>query len=167
MLFQGQEFGVSSPWLYFADHEGDLGRQVPKGRAEFLSQFPSIAAAIRHIPDPWTRPHSSAASSTRPSATCRRRSTRCIGNCWPSAGRTRYFAASNPARWTALFDPQAFVLRFFDGAAGDRLLLLNLGADVRLDPAPEPLLAPPRGGAWRLVGQAGAALRRPRHRAGP
>ena len=41
--------------------------------------------------------------------------------------------------------PEAFVLRFFSGADGDRLLVVNYGRDLRLDVAPEPLLAPPEG----------------------
>src|SRR4029077_648268 len=44
MLFQGQEFAASAPFLYFADFEGDLAAAVRKGRAEFLTQFPSVAA---------------------------------------------------------------------------------------------------------------------------
>ena len=44
MLFQGQEFGASSPFLYFADHKPELARQVRRGRAEFLRQFPGLAA---------------------------------------------------------------------------------------------------------------------------
>ncbi len=52
MLFQGQEFGASSPWLYFADHAGELGRLVRKGRGEFLAQFPSIAGASDQLSDP-------------------------------------------------------------------------------------------------------------------
>jgi maltooligosyltrehalose trehalohydrolase len=44
MLFQGQEFCASSPFLYFADHGGELADHVRRGRAEFLSQFPSIAS---------------------------------------------------------------------------------------------------------------------------
>src|SRR5215471_12093004 len=42
LLFQGQEFASSRPFLFFADHGGDLGAAVRKGRAEFLSQFPSL-----------------------------------------------------------------------------------------------------------------------------
>ena len=45
MLFQGQEFSASAPFLYFADHNPDLARLVRKGRAEFLTQFPSAASA--------------------------------------------------------------------------------------------------------------------------
>ena len=33
----------------------------------------------------------------------------------------------------------------------DRLLLVNLGRDLRLDPAPEPLLAPPEGHLWEVA----------------
>ena len=43
MLFQGQEFSSSSPFLYFADHDAELAAAVKTGRAEFLRQFPSIA----------------------------------------------------------------------------------------------------------------------------
>ena len=45
LLFQGQEYGSTKPFLFFADHEGQLGKDVRKGRAKFLSQFPSIADA--------------------------------------------------------------------------------------------------------------------------
>jgi maltooligosyltrehalose trehalohydrolase len=47
MLFQGEEFASSSPFLYFADHQPPLANQVADGRRDFLSQFPSAAAAIR------------------------------------------------------------------------------------------------------------------------
>jgi maltooligosyltrehalose trehalohydrolase len=33
----------------------------------------------------------------------------------------------------------------------DRLLIVNLGRDLRLEPAPEPLLAPVEGQGWRLL----------------
>ena len=35
MLFQGQEFGASSPFFYFADHHADLAQLVAKGRGDF------------------------------------------------------------------------------------------------------------------------------------
>ncbi|MEI9897084.1 MAG: alpha-amylase family glycosyl hydrolase [Chthoniobacter sp.] len=54
MLFQGQEFAAASPFLYFADHNLELAKNVAAGRAEFLRQFPSInspeAAAL--LPNP-------------------------------------------------------------------------------------------------------------------
>jgi maltooligosyltrehalose trehalohydrolase len=43
LLFQGVEHGSLAPFVYFADHEGELGQAVRKGRLEFLKQFPSLA----------------------------------------------------------------------------------------------------------------------------
>jgi maltooligosyltrehalose trehalohydrolase len=43
MLFQGQEFAASTPFLFFADHKPELAKLVCEGRKEFMSQFPSVA----------------------------------------------------------------------------------------------------------------------------
>jgi maltooligosyltrehalose trehalohydrolase len=51
----------------------------------------------------------------------------------------------------AVLGPEAFVLRFFGEADGDRLLVVNLGPDLHLAPAPEPLLAPPEGARWQAL----------------
>ena len=45
----------------------------------------------------------------------------------------------------------AFVLRFFAHDGADRLLLVNLGRDLLLDVAPEPLLGPPQGCVWTIA----------------
>jgi maltooligosyltrehalose trehalohydrolase len=49
----------------------------------------------------------------------------------------------------AVLGHEAFLLRFF-APEGDRLLIVNFGSDLHLDPAPEPLLAPPNR-AWQTV----------------
>jgi maltooligosyltrehalose trehalohydrolase len=46
---------------------------------------------------------------------------------------------------------RAFLLRYFCDGGDDRLMLVNLGPDLRLDPAPEPLLAPPDGRSWIVL----------------
>ncbi len=51
----------------------------------------------------------------------------------------------------AVLSDDAFVIRLFDESGDDRLLLVNLGGDLKLSPAPEPLLAPPLDGEWRLL----------------
>ena len=52
----------------------------------------------------------------------------------------------------ALLSSHAFVLRFFGDSSGDdRLLLVNLGPDLDLARAPEPLLAPPSQAGWSLL----------------
>src|SRR5207253_2493753 len=60
MLFQGQEFGASAPFLYFADHDGELAEAVAQGRRKFLAQFPSIIpmldeVAVPHDPETFNR----------------------------------------------------------------------------------------------------------------
>jgi maltooligosyltrehalose trehalohydrolase len=153
MLFQGQEFGSTPPFVYFADHDDELARAVAKGRREFLSQFPSLAdpEVQQRIPDP-------AAPDTF---------TRCKLD-WSERDRNRQvwdlhrdllrlrredpaFAAQDATLLsTAVLGAQAMLIRY-RCAAGDRLLLVNLGADLHLDVAPEPLLAPPRGAQWRTL----------------
>jgi maltooligosyltrehalose trehalohydrolase len=52
----------------------------------------------------------------------------------------------------AILAEDAFVLRFIGDKTGDdRLLVINLGRDVRLNPAPEPLLAPPWRTQWEVI----------------
>jgi maltooligosyltrehalose trehalohydrolase len=51
----------------------------------------------------------------------------------------------------AVLGAHAFVLRYFDARHGDRLLAVNLGPDLILPSAPEPLLAPPRAARWALA----------------
>jgi maltooligosyltrehalose trehalohydrolase len=43
------------------------------------------------------------------------------------------------------------VARFFADDGLDRLLLVNFGRDLHLDPAPEPLLAPPENMTWETL----------------
>jgi maltooligosyltrehalose trehalohydrolase len=51
----------------------------------------------------------------------------------------------------AVLGAEAFLLRFFGGIHGHRLLVVNLGRDLHLAPAPEPLLAPPDGARWEVL----------------
>ncbi len=54
MLFMGQEFAASAPFMFFADHHEELAALVHKGRREFLSQFRAYAeeATQRLVPAP-------------------------------------------------------------------------------------------------------------------
>jgi maltooligosyltrehalose trehalohydrolase len=47
----GQEWAASSPFLYFSDHEGELGRAVSEGRRREFSHFSDFHADDT-IPDP-------------------------------------------------------------------------------------------------------------------
>lgn len=73
----------------------------------------------------------------------------------------------------AVLGHEAFVLRFFGKSGNDRFLLVNFGPDLHLDPAPEPLLAPPLDKEWHVLwssehpcAMAGVVLPGERNRAG-
>jgi maltooligosyltrehalose trehalohydrolase len=54
LLFMGQEWAASSPFLFFTDHHAELGRLVTEGRRREFARFAAFAdAATRaRIPDP-------------------------------------------------------------------------------------------------------------------
>src|SRR5581483_2664685 len=147
MLFQGQEFGSSAPFLYFADHEPELAAAVRKGRAEFLGQFPSIRDFLErgHIADP-----SSPATFERCKLDFSERTTHCDQYALhQDLLRVRredaVFRQQRPHGVDgAVVSSTAFVLRFFaDDPLDDRLLFVNLGADCSRRSIADPLTAPP------------------------
>nr|WP_145546603.1 malto-oligosyltrehalose trehalohydrolase [Variovorax boronicumulans] len=54
MLFMGEEFAASTPFLFFCDFEGELAEAVRKGRRAEFQRFAAFAdeAARARIPDP-------------------------------------------------------------------------------------------------------------------
>jgi maltooligosyltrehalose trehalohydrolase len=54
LLFMGQEWAASSPFLYFTDHHDELGRLVTEGRRREFASFAAFANADarERIPDP-------------------------------------------------------------------------------------------------------------------
>jgi maltooligosyltrehalose trehalohydrolase len=153
MLFQGQEFGASAPFAYFADHHPELARLVAKGRGEFLRQFESVACpeCDAYVSDAGAEEtflqskldlsereqHSEIYRMHRDLLKLRRED--------PVFSHPRTGGVDG-----AVLGPHAFVLRFFGCKAEDRLLLVNLGVDLKFQPLPEPLLAPMEGGHWKL-----------------
>jgi maltooligosyltrehalose trehalohydrolase len=153
LLFQGQEFGASSPFLYFADHGLGLARDVREGRRRSLAQFPSLATSemLAELADPGDidtlrrsmldlgerERHASIYALHRDLLELRRRDT---------------VLGQRPCRIEgAVLADEAWMLRFFAQNGADRLLIVNLGRDLLLGPAPEPLLAPVEGQGWRLL----------------
>jgi maltooligosyltrehalose trehalohydrolase len=155
LLFQGQEFGASAPFVFFADHHEQLTKQVHAGRKEFLRQFPSLAteAAQDCVPLP-------AADETMERCKldfAERQKHAAVYQMHKDLLRLR---REEPAlrprdeRWYdgAVFCDHAFCLRYFgETPAEDRLLLINLGTDWSLSPNPEPLLAPPADRQWAVA----------------
>src|SRR5262249_6779887 len=142
------------PFLFFADHAPELARLVRKGRAEFLAQFPSLAlpevqASLADPADPKTF------------AACKldfseRQAHGALYDLHRDLLRLRredpVFRAPRPRGVDgAVLGERAFVLRFFGQGGDDRLLVVNLGRDLHLLRAPEPLLAPPEDRRWKIL----------------
>jgi maltooligosyltrehalose trehalohydrolase len=152
MLFQGQEFCATSPFLYFADHNPELAAAVRDGRLEFLSQFPSLATPEMRagVPDPDS-PESF--ERCKLDLAERERHAPCYALHKDLLRLRREDPVFRvPGRLDgAVLGPEAFVLRFFGADQEDRLLLINLGVDLELEPVPEPLLAPLTGQRWETL----------------
>jgi maltooligosyltrehalose trehalohydrolase len=153
MLFQGQEFGATAPFLFFADHNPDLAKLVAKGRRKFLAQFPSlalpeIAATLADPADPATF-------------------EQCIldfGERERHAEIYQLYKDLMKLRHTdpvfrlqrhrgvdgAVLGTHTWLLRFFAADGMDRLVLVNLGTALHVNPSPEPLLAPPDKCRWAI-----------------
>jgi maltooligosyltrehalose trehalohydrolase len=154
MLFQGQEFASSRPFHYFADQTAEQGLRTRASRGKFLSQFPSLASpsAQSCLPDPanpetfeqcrldFSERVSHAGIYALHRDLLRLRKKDCVF-CQQRRGGLD----------GAVLGPAAFVLRYFGQADDARLLIVNFGIDLHLDPAPEPLLAPPEGCCWKLL----------------
>jgi maltooligosyltrehalose trehalohydrolase len=154
MLFQGQEFAASSPFLYFADHRSKIAASVRKGRADFLSQFPSLAAASvqSRLADPGD------ASTFE---CCKLDFSEREGHATAYAlhcdllklrrDNPLFQSQQRGSMDGAVLAPEALALRFFGEDGDDCLLLVNLGRDLHLYPSPEPLLAPPEHRHWQTL----------------
>jgi maltooligosyltrehalose trehalohydrolase len=154
MLFQGQEYGASSPFLFFADHNKDLVPLVQKGRAEFMRQFPSIGAS--HLEFAMGLPNERATFEKCKLDSGERKRNPHILALHQDLLRIRredpVFRAQR-SDWIqgAVLGPEALVLRFFGESDGERLVLINLGKTLVMKPSPEPLLAPPENGQWETA----------------
>ena len=152
MLFQGQEFASSSRFFFFADHKPELAEKVKKGRAEFLEQW----RALRN-PDMQACLHDPAAPSTfelsrihNEEALIRRHMYALHRDLLKLRREDPVISQQGDAGIDgAVLSGQCFVLRYFsDDLQNDRLLVVNLGTDLNMDPSPEPLLGPPLEKRW-------------------
>jgi maltooligosyltrehalose trehalohydrolase len=154
MLFQGQEFAASTPFLYFADHNAQLAPLVAEGRKRFLSQFGSIgnpeSGQFLHPPheeDTFARCKLDLAERQKNAS-----AYRLHGDLLRLRHQDPVFSRPQAGGVDgAILGASAFVLRFFGQDAQDRLLFVNLGTDLMIAPVAEPLLAPRAGAVWQLL----------------
>ena len=150
MLFQGQEFASETPFLFFADLGEDLAGPIAEGRRRFLSQFPSLGSVDLPAPhDPATfercvldwseRDRNAPVLQLHRDLIQLKRNDRVLSE------------DGSGGLDAATLSDHAFLVRFFDPSAEDRLLVFNFGKDLSPRILPEPLLAPPEGKTWRLM----------------
>ena len=154
MLFQGQEFAASSPFLFFADHHSELNQEVREGRAAFLRQFPSLAGADfrGQMPDPADPGTFERCKLDHSEREKNREIYELHRDLLQLRREQAAFRAQRPRGLDgAVLSAESMVLRYFDDGGEDRLLLINLGRDLDLAPAPEPLLAPPADMDWAIL----------------
>jgi maltooligosyltrehalose trehalohydrolase len=151
MLFQGQEFAASTPFFYFGDQKPELAELMNRGRQDFLSQFPSLATAPMKalIPRP-DDPETFARSKLDPSERERHAEAYALHRDLLRLRRDDPVLRDRRRGRLegAVLGPAAFVLRYLGEGGDDRLLLVNLGPELTLLPASEPLLAPPAQALW-------------------
>lgn len=153
MLFMGQEFAASNPFVFFTDHEKELAPLIKEGRKKFLSQFPAYTTKkeTAKIPDP---------NIEKTFQLCKldfseRKKHKAAYQFHQDVMRLRKDdpVISKQERKSidgAVLSPDTMVLRYFDEEEGDRLLLVNLGKETTISPIPEPLLASPADSSWQL-----------------
>jgi maltooligosyltrehalose trehalohydrolase len=160
LLFQGQEYAASSPFLYFSDLRSEIAEELLQGRRDFLKQFasqatPEMQALVppphdlrgfrRSKLDPAERErveHAKILAMHRELLRLRREDPTIRAGQRPGAIDG------------AVIGPEALVLRWFapEGTGDERLLLVNLGVELSLRATAEPLLSPPGDGRrWRLL----------------
>jgi maltooligosyltrehalose trehalohydrolase len=161
MFFQGQEFGATAPFLFFADHGGALGDAVRRGRAEFMRQFQGASTRplvdvlpVPNAPDTFER-----CRLTQDARTGDARMVALHRDLLRIRREDPVFSAS-PVIDGAVIAERAFVLRYavhrpceatLAAAHETRLVVVNLGVDLHLPSCPEPIMAPDAGGHWGLL----------------
>nr|WP_276609639.1 malto-oligosyltrehalose trehalohydrolase [Phragmitibacter flavus] len=155
MLFQGQEFASSSPFVYFSDlnHDPALAQAITLGREKLLHPFARFAEEHARSYPFQPQEHDTFLAcklnheERHEHATTYRlhRDLIHLRNADPLIGKCQRCSFD-----AAVIGPKAMALRYFgDDVTGDRLVLVNLGNDSILS-APDPLLAPPAGWQWKI-----------------
>lgn len=155
LLFQGEEFGASSPFMFFADiGDASVRDAIRKGRAEWLAPFLSLTKeeALTTLPAP---------DDPEVFARCKldfseREKNRQLYDLHIDLLKLRRedsrFRQQIPDGVDgAVLGSTSFVLRYFSKEDDDRLLLINFGERQVLHPASEPLLTPPWGCTWEML----------------
>lgn len=154
MLFQGQEFASSAPFLFFIDHHDELASAINRERNKFLAQFPAASSdeVQAHLAEPTSRESFERCKldfSERKSHAPIYRMHRDLLELRRSDPAVRQ-RRTDLVHGSVLSDCALALRIFYED--GHRLLICNLDSDLEMRSPAEPLLAPPPGsGGWQVV----------------
>jgi maltooligosyltrehalose trehalohydrolase len=156
MLFQGQEFAASSPFLYFTDHNPDLGKLVTEGRRSEFKGFSAFRdpATRDRIPDPQA---ASTFERSRVDLAERERNAE-VYDCYRQLLRLRrtdpvFSRADRRSTLARAVGPQLLTIHRWHGQ-DHRLVLLNFGGEEALV-EPTALGGLPEDARWRPLWSVG------------
>jgi maltooligosyltrehalose trehalohydrolase len=152
MLFQGQEFAASTRFLYFADAKPELAKLILKGRADFLCQWRSLGLRQIKYDDPSARLTFESCKLDFSERETHAEMYALHKDLLDLRKSEHVFSRQDRNFDGAVLSAHSFAIRFFsEGHKEDRLFIVNLGRDLRFNPSPEPLLAPPEQGTWEIL----------------
>lgn len=153
LIFMGQEWAASTPFLFFSDHAGELGKMISAGRQrEFAKAGLNQGIKPEDVPDPqlletfeesklnWDElrqfPHGSVLALYR--ECLRQRLTWLRG------------AATERQNWSVITLRRALAIRYEMPGEPARLLVCSLQGDTRIGLTSDARLASPGGTVWQV-----------------
>jgi maltooligosyltrehalose trehalohydrolase len=152
LLFQGQEFTASTPFTFFADLPEEIAPIMRAGRRKFLNQFPSLSQEYMndYFPDPSSMETFRNCILDHREQKLHEKEYTMIRDLINLRREDPVISTQSPVDG-AVLGQDAFLFRYYSPEQEDRLIILNLGINRPLMPAPEPLLAPPEDKCWELL----------------
>jgi maltooligosyltrehalose trehalohydrolase len=148
LIFQGQEFNASSPFLYFAD----ASSTIDQDRKNFLSQFPTLNT--KKILDLMADPMNEN-TFKRSKLDLNERQTNSkfyeMFKTFLILKKTDpVFSSQNSDIESAVLNDSILLIRYVEQDEG-RLLIFNFGKTLFFSPAVQPLLAPYKNKKWEML----------------
>ncbi len=154
MLFMGQEWAAGSPFQYFTEHGGDLGRAVSEGRKrEFAEVGMNASLRPEDVPDPqaletFTRSKLDWSELEKPEHASVLAFYRC---CFALRAELLGDGGVHRDRWSVAALNRAVALRFNAGEKAPVLLVCSLWGEARVEFSGNEALRPPSGMVWQVV----------------
>jgi maltooligosyltrehalose trehalohydrolase len=154
MLFQGQEFAASNRFLYFASASPELAKLIRKGRADFLDQWRSLSLREVEYDDSCARSTFEECKLDFSERESHSEMYALHKDLIQLRKTDSLFSRQDRNFDGAVLSQKTFVIRFFSNDSrhqDERLLVVNLGRDLKFNPSPEPLLGPPENANWGIL----------------